>query len=207
MSKKPPSLSVKRGEKLSTARGAGLTAKGRAIYNQATGSNLQAPQTTGGARQRSFCARMTGAKGALLDDEGRPTRKAAALKRWKCDELEQKMLKKNNPVPPSSRAGTTNPTRNQIERAKDLYKRFSGHDAEEIGTVNVPAMPTVGVAIGEVDGILYSTIRDGVLEKYIHKFHKADRPILVVSPNGKVLYLLGGNYNFTERGIVDRSDK
>jgi len=117
------------------------------------------------------------------------------------------MVKKKNPVPPSSRAGTKNPTRNQIERAKDLYKRFSGHDAEEIGTVNLPAMPTVGVAIGEVDGILYSTIRDGKFEKYIHKFHKKDRPMFIVSPDGKQLFLIGGNYTFTERGIVDASDK
>jgi hypothetical protein len=72
--------------------------------------------------------------------------------------------------------------------------------------VKIPPLPAVGVAIGEVDGILYSTIRDGVLEKYIHKFRKADRPLFVVSPDGRVLYLLGGNYNFTERGIVDESD-
>lgn len=112
-----------------------------------------------------------------------------------------------NPVPPSSRAGLPKVTQNQLAKAKDLYERFSGHDAEEIGTVKIPALPSVGVAIGEVDGILYSTIRDGVLEKYIHKFHKADRPLFVVAPDGKALYLLGGNYNFTERGIVDRSDK
>jgi len=54
---------------------------------------------------------------------------------------------------------------------------------------------------------MYSTVRDGVLEKYIHKFHKRDCPLFVVAPDGKSLYLLGGVYNFTERGIVDRSDK
>jgi hypothetical protein len=37
------SLSVGRGEKLSTKAGAGLTAKGRAKYNKATGSKLKAP--------------------------------------------------------------------------------------------------------------------------------------------------------------------
>jgi hypothetical protein len=58
-----------------------------------------------------------------------------------------------------------------------------------------------------VDGILYSTVRDGVLEKYIHKFRKADRPLFVVSPDGKQLFLVDGNYTFTERGIVDMSDK
>lgn len=40
---KSVNLSVGRGEKLSTKRGAGLTAKGRAKYNRATGSKLKPP--------------------------------------------------------------------------------------------------------------------------------------------------------------------
>jgi hypothetical protein len=78
------SLSVGRGEKLPTSQGAGLTAKGRAKYNAATGSNLKAPQPQGGARKDSFCARMSGMPGPMKDESGKPTRKAAALKRWKC---------------------------------------------------------------------------------------------------------------------------
>ena len=78
------SLSVGRGEKLPVSQGAGLTAKGRAKYNAATGSNLKAPQPQGGARKDSFCARMSGVKGPMKDENGNPTRKAAALKRWKC---------------------------------------------------------------------------------------------------------------------------
>ena len=81
---KAPILSVGRGEKLSVAKGAGLTAKGRAKYNAATGSNLKAPQPQGGARKDSFCARMSGMPGPLKDEKGNPTRKAAALTRWKC---------------------------------------------------------------------------------------------------------------------------
>ena len=85
--KKGVSLSVGRGEK---SKKGGLTAKGRAKYNRATGSNLQAPVTeknpTGkrAARRKSFCARMKGVPGPLKDKKGRPTRKALALKRWRC---------------------------------------------------------------------------------------------------------------------------
>ena len=85
--KKGVSLSVGRGEK---SRKGGLTAKGRAKYNRVTGSNLQAPVTekspTGkrAARRKSFCARMKGVKGPMKDSKGRPTRKALALRRWKC---------------------------------------------------------------------------------------------------------------------------
>jgi hypothetical protein len=79
-----PSLAVGRGEKLPISKGAGLTAKGREKYNRETGSNLKAPQPQGGARKDSFCARMSGMPGPLKDEKGKPTRKAAALDRWKC---------------------------------------------------------------------------------------------------------------------------
>jgi len=82
--KNAPSLAIGRGEKLPASKGAGLTAKGRAKYNAATGSHLKAPQPQGGARKDSFCARMSGVKGPMKDENGKPTRKAAALKRWKC---------------------------------------------------------------------------------------------------------------------------
>ena len=82
--KKGVSLAVGRGEKLPVSKGAGLTAKGRAKYNRETGSDLKAPQPEGGARKKSFCARMSGMPGPMKDEKGRPTRKAASLKRWKC---------------------------------------------------------------------------------------------------------------------------
>jgi len=79
--KKGPSLSVGRGEKRSVKEGGGLTAKGRAKYNRATGSNLKEPVTesnpTGkrAARKKSFCARSKGWTGE---------RGKAARRRWKC---------------------------------------------------------------------------------------------------------------------------
>ena len=86
--RKGVSLSIGRGEK---SKKGGLTAKGRKKYNAATGSNLKAPVTkkTGltpkeKARRKSFCARMEGMPGPLKDKKGRPTRKALALKRWRC---------------------------------------------------------------------------------------------------------------------------
>lgn len=69
---------------LSTKEGAGMTAAGRKAYNAKTGSNLKAPQPQGGPRKDSFCSRMGAATGPMKDEKGQPTRKAAALKRWKC---------------------------------------------------------------------------------------------------------------------------
>jgi hypothetical protein len=64
----------------------GLNAKGRASYNAANPGKpgLKPPQPEGGARKDSFCARMGGVPGPMKDAKGEPTRKALALKKWKC---------------------------------------------------------------------------------------------------------------------------
>jgi len=64
----------------------GLNAKGRASYNKANPGKpgLKAPQPGGGPRKKSFCARMGGVKGPMKKPNGEPTRKALALKKWKC---------------------------------------------------------------------------------------------------------------------------
>lgn len=112
-------------------------------------------------------------------------------------------------VPPSSRAKSRPPIslRKDVQRAARLYEKFTGHEAEAVGRVNIPPIPKTMVSVGEVDGVLYTTIRDGKVEKYIHKFAAKDKPLLCVSPDGKSIYFVGGRYTFTERGIVDMSDR
>lgn len=102
-----------------------------------------------------------------------------------------------NPVPLSRHA--------KVKNASDLYERFTGHNADEVVSVDKPELPDVMLVIGEIDGIMYSTVRDGELEKYIHKFSKSCRPTFAVSHDGKQLFMLGGAYNFTERGIIDKT--
>jgi len=62
----------------------GLNEAGRRYFKNKEGANLKAPQPQGGPRKRSFCARMGGVKGPMKDEKGRPTRKALALRKWKC---------------------------------------------------------------------------------------------------------------------------
>ncbi len=79
-----------KGHKSSTG---GLTQKGRDAYN-AKGANLKAPVTTppsklkkdskAAKRRRSFCARMGGMEGPMKKPNGKPTRKALALRKWNC---------------------------------------------------------------------------------------------------------------------------
>ena len=86
MAKKQVNLSVSKGEKLPISKGAGLTAKGRAKYNAATGSNLKAPAPSpktdaDKGRKKSFCARMAG---VVAKAKGPAERAKASMRRWKC---------------------------------------------------------------------------------------------------------------------------
>lgn len=82
----------KKGHKSSTG---GLTKKGVEAYRRENpGSNLQTAVTTppskldpdskAAKRRKSFCARMKGVDGPMKDENGKPTRKALALRKWNC---------------------------------------------------------------------------------------------------------------------------
>ena len=66
----------------------GLNKKGRDYFKRKTGANLKPPAPNpktkkDKGRKKSFCARMSGVKGPMKKD-GKPTRKALALRKWKC---------------------------------------------------------------------------------------------------------------------------
>jgi hypothetical protein len=73
----------------------GLNRKGVASYRREhPGSHLQMAVTTkpsklkkgskAAKRRKSFCARMSGVKGPMKKPNGKPTRKALALRKWNC---------------------------------------------------------------------------------------------------------------------------
>ena len=63
----------------------GLNQKGRESYNKETGGHLKAPVKSGvNPRRVSFAARFAGMKGPMKKPNGEPTRKALALRKWKC---------------------------------------------------------------------------------------------------------------------------
>lgn len=77
------------------SKSGGLNAKGVASYRRENpGSKLQTAVTTkpsklkkgskAAKRRKSFCARMSGVKGPMKKPNGKPTRKALALRKWNC---------------------------------------------------------------------------------------------------------------------------
>ena len=77
------------------SKSGGLNAKGVASYRRENpGSKLQMAVTTkpsklkkgskAAKRRKSFCARMSGVNGPMKKPNGKPTRKALALRKWNC---------------------------------------------------------------------------------------------------------------------------
>ena len=77
------------------AAGGGMTEKGVREYRRKNpGSKLKTAVTTppsrlkkgskAAKRRKSFCARMSGVKGPMRKPNGKPTRKALALRKWNC---------------------------------------------------------------------------------------------------------------------------
>mgnify|MGYP006969385029 FL=1 len=61
----------------------GLNKAGREYFKRKEGANLKAPVKSGvNPRRVSFAARFADMKGPMKDENGKPTRKALALKAW-----------------------------------------------------------------------------------------------------------------------------
>jgi hypothetical protein len=91
-----------------------------------------------------------------------------------------------------------------MKQANKLFEDFTGDKLARGKRVKAPVIPPVLINMGKIDGVMYTTVRDGKTERYIHEFKSKARPTFAVSPDGKQLFMLGGAYNFTERGIVDK---
>ena len=68
------------------SKSGGLNERGRRSYEAANpGSDLKAPQPEGGARKKSFCARMRGMrKRQKPSNNTGDDRLSKALRKWKC---------------------------------------------------------------------------------------------------------------------------
>lgn len=97
------------------------------------------------------------------------------------------------PVPESKRV--------KQARAIKLYEDFRGDGPEFIDEIKIKDYDTFMV-VGYLDFVGYHTVRDGEDERYIHHFEEKSRPLLCASHDGKQLIIVGGQYKFTERGII-----
>lgn len=90
-----------------------------------------------------------------------------------------------------------------IGQAVKLYRDFREADPERIGAVKVKVPKAVAV-MGYVEGIDYRTTHGKKLTLYHHTFEPGSRPLLAIAADGSQILLLGGRYQFTAQGIVDK---
>lgn len=93
-----------------------------------------------------------------------------------------------------------------VKAAVKLYESFRERKPRRIGRADFK-VPAAVACMGYVEGIDYRTTHGKKVTLYHHDFAPGSRPLLAVSSDGKQLLLLGGRYQFTERGIVDRDAK
>lgn len=94
-------------------------------------------------------------------------------------------------------------TERDLRKAAALYRDFREAKPARALKRRTIAVPKVSVQIGKVTAIEYRTTHGKKRVLYRHDFKTAARPELHVSPDGRQLLIVGGNYTFTERGIVD----
>jgi len=89
-----------------------------------------------------------------------------------------------------------------LEHARRLFEEFhSFAPPRVIRSECRRSMPRVVVKLGELRGLIYSSDKAqcGRPRTFIHFMET--RPTLACDPDGKQLYILGGNYRVTNRGI------
>lgn len=114
--------------------------------------------------------------------------------------------RKGRPTPPARVKGNprvVRPTPLEERRAVELYQRFHGLKPERIDTVKMQ-LPRMLMRVGPVPFMYYLAPWKGRMTLFKHTFAKHAQPLLAATHDGRALYLVGGEYDFTRDGIVDR---
>ena len=82
------------------------------------------------------------------------------------------------------------------------FEDFTGAEVEKVSEIELD-IPDSVLMVGELTGIMYEAERDGIVEEYLHEFESETLPTLAVDANSGQLFIIGGDYNFNELGIVD----
>jgi hypothetical protein len=88
-------------------------------------------------------------------------------------------------------------------RAAKAYTDFTGDLPRQSTTVQLDDEPAAGYRLGSLVGVAYEATRDGITDKYFHRFARGARPDLVAKDDGSQLYITRGAYKVGRRGIED----
>lgn len=91
----------------------------------------------------------------------------------------------------------------ELRQAVALYRKFREAEPQKMA-VRQFKMPRMLMQVGPAHAIEYHTTHQGKPRLYRHTFAPQARPMLCASHDGRALYFVGGHYDFTRDGIVDR---
>lgn len=92
-----------------------------------------------------------------------------------------------------------------VRGAFKLHEQFREAKPTRARIITAPALPRALMVLGELEFVGYRTTHGGKVHRYCHTFHAGSMPRLAAGPKLNQLYLLGGRYHVTDRGIVDLS--
>lgn len=88
-------------------------------------------------------------------------------------------------------------------RAARAFEDFTGRRPTRVSRAPLTDQDVTGWGMGPLVGVAYEAVRDGKKEQYFHEFAPAARPNLVAREDGRQLFITGGKYTVTNRGIED----
>jgi hypothetical protein len=100
------------------------------------------------------------------------------------------------------RPGAAEPSAACLPLARETYRRFHCFPARSTYRMRCPKQdPDVQVDLGELRGLIYRSARGrcNQPQTFIHFLETPAR--LTCDPSGRQLYIQGGNYRVTRRGI------
>jgi hypothetical protein len=130
--------------------------------------------------------------------EGYPEKQAVAVSLEHARRCYAKRYPKGFPPPWLRRKNPT--VREAAAKAAKRFQDFTGHAPME-GKVRMPDWPKALMSWGKCLTIDYVTVRDGKKTQYTHDFPANARPYICTDPDGTMIFILGGPFQFTERGI------
>jgi hypothetical protein len=89
-----------------------------------------------------------------------------------------------------------------LESAAELYREFREDEPRRARKIKVK-LPKAVAVMGHVEFVGYVTTHRGKVHLYIHEFAPGSRPLLCAGSGKSQLYLIGGRFTVTGRGITD----
>lgn len=94
-------------------------------------------------------------------------------------------------------------SRAEIDAARNLQRAFREAEPRGFKRMTLPKVPRAVMNMGRLDFIGYTTTHNGKETLYTHVFERDSRPHIGAGPKRNQLYILGGRYRVSGRGVVD----